>query len=193
MNSLARLISLLSHPIVISIPAPFLIVFRNYNGIYALKWELFSFIFIMINITYVIYGVLRGFFSDFDLTKREERKRLFAFTGLTTIVYLVFVILLRGPFELVFAISGFAAGIFIFSIINTKIKASFHVAIFTAFIFSMALFYGKIFLWGILLIPLIGWARIKTKHHKLSEVIVGGLLGGTLVILIFALSRYYST
>lgn len=192
MQTFAKVISFISNPVFISLPAPYLIVFKaTEDRAYALKWELFSFIFIMINVGYVFYGILRGYFSDFDLTIKDERKRFFIFSSITTVCYLLFVIFLKGPKELIIAIAGFLLSIFIFSLVHKKLKASFHVATVTAFVLAMTILYGGFFIFGIAVIPLIAWSRIKTKHHTLLEVIAGGLVGAFVVFVIFIIAKLF--
>ena len=55
------------------------------------------------------------------------------------------------------------------SIVNRKIKASVHLAVFSAFAAVLGILYGGIF-WGlVLLIPVVAWSRIKLKRHKIHK------------------------
>lgn len=193
MLTLARFISALFNPFFLMLPVPFLIVYRQTrDAARAFHWEFFSITFMAVVALFVLYGVRRGFFTDFNISKRPQRKTLYIFASFITILYFISVLLFRGPNVLLVAVSGIILGILLLSVINTRIKASIHVATVSAFLVSLALLYGGIFVFGILLIPIIAWARIVTRNHTISEAFVGGIVGGGLILLLFSVLQYLS-
>ena len=188
---LARIISVATNPLIISIPMSFALVFRTSGDFsYSLSWTLISLIFSSVVGAFVYYGVLTGLFSDFDISRRMERPKIFLFTAIVSFVYLLFIIILNGPKIILLSLGGLLLGIFLDSVINTKIKASVHLAGFSAFSLTIGILYGG-YLWLFLLFaPLVAWSRIKLKRHVLAETIIGTLLGISLVMVLYLVIQY---
>lgn len=192
MNSFAKLISGVSNPVLLSIPMSYAIVFKSReDALYALSWTLLSMLFAGIVGLFVFWGVQRGLFSDFDISKREERTPIFIFTALLSTVYFAIILLLNGPRMLLVALGVLFLGILIADLINRKIKASIHLAVFSSFSLVLGILYGGIFWALLLLIPVVAWSRIKLKRHLFSEIIIGTLIGLSLVLIIYLVVKYF--
>ena len=189
---LARIISFLLSPIIVLFPALYLLVDKiSSNDMYALKWAVISYIFVIVVAMFVLLGVLFGIFSNFDVSKKEERPLLFAFSGLITLLYLVSLFVFNGPKVLFIAVFAVILGLIAVSIVNRWIKASIHVATVSAFIFSISLIYKGSYLLLLFLIPVMAWSRVKIKKHTPLEVSVGGLLGGLLVLVVYIVAKRF--
>jgi hypothetical protein len=138
----------------------------------------------------VLYGVKRGFYTNFDISKREQRGSIFAFAAVLTSLYMGAIILFGGPRVLLYSLFGLLIGVFAASIINTKIKASIHMAVYSAFALVVGFFYAGPYILLIALAPLVAWSRIILKRHKLLETIVGTLLGIFIVIVLYLVVKY---
>lgn len=190
LDLLARIISFLTNPLFVLFPVPYLLIFHlGYSQVYALKWTLFSFLFNIIAGIFVLYEVKHKVFSDMDVSKREQRPLLFIMTGAITGVYLVSLLIFRAPAVLFIVVWGAIVGILLASAVNLRIKASLHVAVLTSVLLTLSLLYQYSFLF-FMLIPIVGWARIRIRRHSFQEVIAGGMLGVTLYIFMFILLRY---
>lgn len=189
---IARLISLLASPLILLLPSPYVLVDKvSKNPLYALKWTIFSYVFLFSVVIFVVLGIFLGFFSDFDVSKKEERPRLFAFGAVVTFFYLASLFILAGPKILFVGISGIILGVLVISIVNKWIKASIHTATASAFSLSLVILYGNAFLPILLLIPVVAWARVKIKKHTPLEVIVGGFLGLSLTIIVYISAKKF--
>ncbi len=190
-NLFASIISVLSNPLLISIPLSYSLVLRS-NGqvLYAIEWTLISLFFASIVGLFVIYGVKKGFFSDFDVSKREERTRLFVFAAMVSVVFLATVLSTNGPRVLLFGVASLLLGIILADLINQKIKASIHLAVFSSFSLVMGFLYGGIFWILILAAPLVAWSRIKLKKHEPLETLVGSLVGIIIVLILYFIVKY---
>ena len=71
------------------------------------------------------------------------------------------------------------------SIINNWIKASMHVATITSLIVALAIVYGGYFYLLLLVIPLMGYIRVRAKRHTVAETIAGGIFGSSLSLLMY--------
>ncbi len=191
MKRFAQLVSDIFNPIVLLLPVPYLLVFRETNDMrHAFRWSLFSWSFLLLMGIVILYCVRRGIFSDLDVSKREQRPLLFLFSAVLTFFYCLFVFLLDGPYIIIVTALGLLLGILVFSIINTRVKASIHVATISALLFAFGIVYSGVYLLLFLLIPLVGWARVKTGRHTVSEAIAGSVLGSLLTLLMYIIVKY---
>jgi len=191
MNLFARIVSGISNPVFLSIPMSYALVFKNKGDLlYALAWTFVSVLFASLMGVFVVLAVRQGIFSDFDISKRQERTPVFIFTGLLSVLYFLIVFLLNGPRVLLIALGALLLGVIIADIINRKIKASIHLAVFSSFSVIMGILYGGMF-WVLLLIaPLVAWSRVKLKKHEPFETIVGGLVGTIIVLVLYVVVKY---
>ena len=193
MNLFAQIISAISNPIVVSAPIFYALIFKTSgNMLYSLQWTFASFLFAATVALFIFYGVRQGFFSDLDITKQKERKTVFIFTSFIAFIYLILVFILNCPKVLLVALGGLLLGLALASLINRKIKASLHLAVFSSFTMVLGILYGGIFWIALLLAPVVAWSRIKLKRHFLSETIVGAGLGVFLVILVYFVVKYFA-
>jgi len=191
MNLLARIISGVSNPVFLSIPMSYALVFKSRGDLlYALAWTFVSILFASLVGVFVVLAVRKGVFSDFDISKRQERTPIFIFTGLLSVFYFLIVFLLNGPRVLLIALGALLLGVIIADIINRKIKASIHLAVFSSFSVIMGILYGGIFWVLLLIVPLVAWSRIKLKKHEPLETIVGGLVGIIIVLMLYVVVKY---
>lgn len=176
----AKFVSLLFNPIVFFLIMPFLVVYRQtQSGTYALKWQIFSSIFLFLGLVLFIIGRIKGSFSDEDVSKREERYKFYILLYILGFAYFLIAIFLKGVFFPLSIITfGIILGILVFNFVNRFIKASIHVAVSVAFVITIGFLYGWIYLLLTLwIVPLIFWARIVSKRHTVQEAIIGSILG----------------
>jgi hypothetical protein len=188
--SIARFISFLFNPVFVFVFVPFLILFKSTNNLQnALYWTGYTVFFLVFITLFILYGVKKKIFTDIDVSKREQRPLLFFTSIILAIFYLAGLFILHGPFLLFIIAFGVIMGIFVASIINTRIKASIHVATISSLIVGLALAYGGGYFLLLLFIPLVAWSRIIIKRHTVSETIVGGILGILLSLVIAILVK----
>src|SRR5207344_115927 len=102
-------------------------------------------------------GVRKGIFSDYDVSKREQRPLLFLVSILMSIVYLFGLFLFDAPAILFIVTFGIIIGVLAASIVNIWVKVSIHVATVTALLSALAIIYGRYYYLLLLLIPLIAY------------------------------------
>lgn len=189
---LGRYISYISNPIFILLALPYFIIFLyTKDHALALFWTVFTWIFLVIFAFFVLIGIKKGFFTDYDVSKREQRFLLYLFAAILNLVYFFLLISVSAPLILQFVSVGVMSGILVGSIVNIKIKASVHVAAASAFITGISLVYGAWFYLLYLFIPIICWARLVIKRHTLIEVITGCLIGISLAVIMYLLGQNY--
>lgn len=189
---IAKIISFLFGPFVLVPILSYLMVAKSTGDLReALVWTVTSSIFSLTVLVFVYFGIRRNFFSNFDISKREERLPLFIFTAIIGFLYFVLVFLLNGPKIMLFSLGGLFVGILLAGFINRKMKVSLHLAIFSSFSMILGILYGKVFLLSLLFVPLVAWSRIKLRKHFLSETIVGTILGSFLVLGLYYVVKYF--
>lgn len=188
----AKIVSFLLGPLFMLFPVPYILVSKFTNDYYyALKWSVFSYIFVLAVAAFVSIGVLLGFFSNFYVSKREQRPLLFYFSAFIVLCYFLSLVVFDGPKILFLALFTIIFGLTVFVIINRKIKASIHLATATAVILLTIIVYGNYSFLFLLFIPLLAWARIKMKEHTLYETVIGIVLGVVLTVIVYTISRQY--
>lgn len=188
----ARAISFLLSPVFILFPIPFILVAKfSQDYSHALKWAIFSYAFILVVVLFVIAGVMLGVFSNFDVSKREQRPLLFSFSAFAAFCYLLSLIILDAPKILFIGFFALALGLAAIVIVNRWIKASVHVAIATAVLLLLGIAYKGYFFLFLILIPLLGWSRVKTKKHTPMETIIGSILGIVVTLIVYLISKRF--
>lgn len=183
---IARIISLISNPVLILIFLPFFLVYKTTKDLNAAwNWTLYTLVFITIFVLFVLIGVKKKIFSDIDVSKREQRPALYFMGALLSVLYLYVLFLFQAPRILFITLFGIILGILITGLINIKIKASVHVAAISGLITSLSIIYKGYFLFLLILIFIIGWSRVKIKRHTVPEVIIGGILGSLLSLIMY--------
>ena len=190
-KKIAEIISYVLNPLVILIPVPFFLVFEKTNNLMlSFQWSGISIFFIFVFFVLIIIGIKFGVFSDLDISKREQRPVLFSIGMALTISYLIFLFLFHAPAILIVGAITIIIGFIVLGIVNMFTKASGHLAVLSAFLTFLVLVEGWQFILGFLLLPVLAWARIKTKNHTLLQTILGTLVGSLTILAIYVIVKY---
>ena len=192
MMAIAKVVSFFLGPVFILLPIPYILVERfTQDYFYALKWTIFSYAFILAVALFVIIGVFLGVFSNFDVSKRQQRPLLFSFSAFAIFCYLLSLYILDGPKVLFIAIFAIILGLIVIVIVNKWIKASIHMASATSVLLFVGIVYKGYFLLLLMLLPLLAWARVKTKEHTPLETVIGSVLGIVITLVVYAVSKEF--
>ncbi len=114
--------------------------------------------------------------SDWDMTRRQERLPLFAFT---TLAHLggVGLAVAFGQIELAKVLTVFWLLAAMFTMVTWVGKVSLHVGVNAAFITYLSLITSMKVVWLFLVVILVAWSRLELKKHGKVQVLMGGLLG----------------
>ena len=192
MMGFAKAVSFFLGPAFILLPIPYILVAKftkDYS--YALKWTVFSYAFILAVAIFVIIGVAFKVFSNFDVSKREQRPLLFSFSAFVMFCYLLSLLVLDGPKVLFIAVLAIILGLIVIVIVNRWIKASIHMATATSVLLFIGIVYKGYSLFLLTLIPLLAWARVKTKEHTPLETVIGSILGVVITLAVYTISKQF--
>lgn len=188
----AKFISLLLNPVVIALFAPFFLIYKTtHNFQAALHWASYTLIFLVFLAFFAFVAVKKKIFTDLDVSRREQRSLMFIVSILFASSYLITLFFLHAPKILYFLVIGIIFGIAFLSVINRKVKASIHTAALTALILPVAISYGNYYYYLLFLIPIVIWARLKTKRHTFKEIFIGGTVGGFLSVSLYYITRFF--
>ena len=134
---------------------------------------------------FVLYAT--GKISDLDMSIRAERQQVF---GAFVIFYALGTLdlaLIGAPRFMSAAMAGFTASAFIVQIITRYWKISTHALGITAPLVALTYLFGREPLPFMVLIPIVGWARVYLRAHTLLQVIAGTVLGAVSTVIFFSL------
>ena len=190
MEKFAKILSHIFDGSFISIPVYFIICFvviKNPAG--ALGWALLCILFgMLIPYLYVFFLFKRKLINDLHVPNREDRIKPLIIAIISYIMGYFVLYLLKAPLFLksVFTIS------IVSSVILTTItyfwKVSFHTSWVTSVAVTFYILFGEWALFLLLLIPVIGWARVKIKRHTVMQVVLGTVISA--IISLFVYSHY---
>jgi membrane-associated phospholipid phosphatase len=186
-EKLARLISNILNPFVISAIIMVLLAFRDAPGTAdAVKWALISVAVsvlpVFVVVTVMVYRKkLDGFFSN----PRQQRNNVYLLACALGAIDCGLMWLLKAPDLLKATFTAGVAAIIVFALINRFWKISLHTAFMAASVTVVSLVYGLAAIWTVLLFPLVAWARIAMKQHTLTQVVTGGILSAAIVAGVF--------
>src|SRR3989344_111525 len=156
MKRFANIVNLVLHPITLTLPGVFLIVYQSTKDpSTAFLWTMLSVIFSGIVSLFVLYGVRRGFFNNLDVSNRKQRIILYPFIIVVVIFFIGFVYFLNGPSVLIKASALIIIALLILDLINMKIKVSGHVAVVSSLVVGLLYSYGNTAFFSIFIIPLV--------------------------------------
>jgi len=182
---IARFISIIFNPILILVFLPFFLVIKSTNNFnQALFWTEFTSVFFIAIAVFIFFAVRKKIFSDWDVSKREQRPLLFSAFLILGFIYLISLFIFHAPRILFIVTISVICGVIIVGVINKKIKASLHVATASALVLGLILAY-KAYYFLLLLIPIVAWSRVTIKRHTLYETIIGGIVGSLLLLAIY--------
>lgn len=176
-DRLARWVSIFFDSSVLS-----LIIFPTIGwragGLVGVGWSLLALLILTgIPLAYIVWGKKRGWVSDFELSKREERPR-FILVSLSSDLLALVILILGGAPDLVWVLALVYAslGITMFTISNFW-KISLHMVTVGGFSVLLMTVFGTNVWWVWLSLPVVAWARLHRKKHTLAQLWAGAVLG----------------
>jgi hypothetical protein len=185
-NRVAVIIGLLFHPYSVAI-VTLLILLRAMPTGEALLWILLVFGGLIAPL--IIYTALRRRLEKY-VYQRTERGGIYLVGWIGVVTILIITIIANAPRILVICIASLAIWLPLQRFINQRFtKVSTHTGVITACVLGLMLS-GHIdtpvgYFLGIIVIGLTAWARIETRNHTRSQVLLGILIGAIPVLITF--------
>lgn len=159
------------------------------SAIEALKWfSLVTGLCFVPPLLIAIYLVKTGRMDALFSNRRHQRHRIYV-VGLFFNVLGIFILTwMNAPQLLTAALIAGLASIVSFAFINLWWKISVHASTVAALVTVLHILYGAWAAPSLVLVPLMGWARVRLGQHTAAQVAVGAALSSLIVIIVF--SRY---
>jgi len=151
-------------------------------------WILLSAIMFMIAGGVLFICTKLKIFSDFDLTDRNERPLFFFILIILGIALFFIYVIFDVSMILRYFILIFLVEIILDFMITLFWKISNHTLAVTTFILFSIILLGYNYLYLLLLLPLVMWARLYLEKHTLGQLLGGVILA---IFVIFPLSRIF--
>lgn len=184
-DRLARWVSILFDSSILSLPIFLALGYVSARTL-GLLWAVLMLLIVTgIPLAYLFIGLKRGWVSDMELTRREERPRFILVSLSSDVLALLVLHFFRGPHLLtVIVLTYFCLAIVMFSI-SSFWKISMHMAGVGGFSTALVFVFGWPALWAFLSLLLVAWARLHRRKHNVSQLIVGTLAGVLVTALVF--------
>jgi len=138
-----------------------------------------------IPLAYLRIGIQRGWVSDMELSKREERPRFILVSLSSDVLALLVLHFFGGPHLLtVIVLTYFCLASAMFSI-SSFWKISMHMAGVGGFSTALVFVFGAPALWAFLSLPMVAWARLRRRKHDIPQLIAGALAGTLVTLFVF--------
>lgn len=180
----ASIISKITEPmIMMSIMVFFGALHANLQGL-----GLFLFILYILSVSAIVgfarLRFMKSLHTNWDVSERPKRVRLLLLLlGFGILLFLS--VTLWHNVNLIKLGTGLMLWLLGFLLITLRTKISGHMGVLTLTIGYLTLWFGYAFGFLFLLLPLVGWARLKLKRHTMIEVI-GGTVYSSVALILFA-------
>ena len=143
-----------------------------------LAWSLLALLILTgFPLAYILIGLRRGWVSDMELSRREERPR-FIFVSLSSDLLALLLLWRGGAPRMIWTLALVYAclGITMFTI-SSFWKISLHMVGVSGFAVLLLYVFGPSVWWVFLSLPLVAWARFYRKKHTPTQLLAGTFFG----------------
>lgn len=143
--------------------------------------------------SFILYFYRAGRISDIYMPKRRERLIPLLIVNISVIAGFIILMFLQSSVILKTVYMIYLLGLPLISIVTVFYKISFHSSYITMFSVIYLVLFGKWAMPLLLLVPLVGWARITLKRHTLGQVLSGIAATSVVSFSIFGINNFLST
>ena len=187
-HSLAKLISNILNPFLVSFTVITVLSFEStVSTSDAFKWLAISIVLSVLPVfIFVVYMVRIRQLDGIFINPRKQRTRIYVLATCLGIAGIVVLHFTQAP-KLMFVtfVTGLAS-VVIFMSINLYWKISLHTGFIAAAVTIIVIVYGGFLSFIVLLVPLVGWARLNMKLHTWQQVICGAVLAAGIAVTAFS-------
>jgi len=137
--------------------------------------------YVLLPAIYFVVRIRKGKVSDWDVTKREERRAIYQFSIVSHLVGVLAVASLEQFFLMKILLILWIVSV-VFMVINMYWKISVHAGVNAFLMVLLNNFYGwKIFGWLMVVLLLVLWSRVYLRKHTTTQVMAGAIIAFVLV------------
>jgi membrane-associated phospholipid phosphatase len=156
----------------------------------AVRWAALTVIFAsLLPMGYVVYQVRRRRLTDHHVSVRRQRRLPMLVAIGCTAFCLGLLAVLGAPRQLVALAAAGVAGLLVTFAVTLAWKVSMHAATLAGAVTIVVIVFGPQWLPLVLLLLLVGWARIVTGEHTAIQVGAGAVIGSVIAASVYLLLR----
>jgi membrane-associated phospholipid phosphatase len=188
-DRMAEIISYVLHPLLIVIPTLVIAMVRLGSTVWeAIFWTFLSIVIVNLPMALLLFwGVRSGKYSDASVSIREQRTSIYAVGGTCLVILLAVLTIGKAPVVIIACLMSAVLATALGYWINRYTKLSLHSAAMagcTAVLLWTAPLIGLVMA---IFAPLVGWARIRLKHHTPVQILIGWMVSMICVFVVFRL------
>ena len=188
-DKLAEVVSYVFHPLLVVIPTLVIAMVGLGSTLgQAIFWTVLSIAIVNVPMALLLFwGVRSGKYSDASVSVREQRTSIYAVGGACLVILLAVLIIGKAPVVIIACLISAVIATALGYWINRYTKLSLHSAAMagcTAVLLWTAPMIGVIMA---VFAPLVGWARIRLKHHTPVQILIGWMVSMICVFVVFQL------
>ena len=188
-DRMAEVVSYIFHPLVVVIPTLVIAMVQLGSIIWeAIFWTVLSIAIVNLPMALLLFwGVRSGKYSDASVSVREKRTSIYAVGGTCLVILLAVLIIGKAPVVIIACLLSAVIATALGYWINRYTKLSLHSAAMagcTAVLLWTAPLIGVVMA---IFAPLVGWARIRLKHHTPVQILIGWTVSMICVFVVFRL------
>ncbi len=143
-----------------------------------------------IPLAYILISIRRGWVSDLELSKREQRPRFILVSFSSDLLGLLILCVGGAPHQIwVLALIYASLGLIMFTISNYW-KISLHMVGVSGFSVLLMAIFGPGAWWTLLSLPLVAWARLRRRKHDIWQLLAGAVGGATITAVVLCTLAY---
>jgi hypothetical protein len=184
---LARYISNIFNPFLVSFAVIAVLAFESAPGtVEAVKWLVISIALSVLPVfAFVVYMVRVKKLDGIFINPRKQRTSIYVLATCLSAAGVTVLYFVQAPELLSVTFVTGLVSIIAFMSINLYWKISLHTGFIAAAAVIIIIVYGAIASFVLLLVPLVGWARLEMKLHSWPQVASGALLAAGIAAAIF--------
>jgi membrane-associated phospholipid phosphatase len=185
----AKLVSNIFHPLLVVVPTLVIAMVQLGSTVWeAIYWTVLSIAIVNLPMALLLFwGVRSGKYSDASVSIREQRTSIYAVGGTCLVILLAVLIIGKAPVVIIACLVSAILATVLGYWINRYTKLSLHSAAMagcTAVLLWTAPLIGVVMA---IFAPLVGWARIRLKHHTPIQILIGWMVSMICVFIVFRL------
>lgn len=188
----AQIVSKVLHPYVVLVPVVALVAYQVSSSPEAWgKWTvtallpayLFPLLYMQARVT--IVARTTGTRVTYRSLFREQSGQMLLLVCLFGIPSVLILYFLDAPPSIMATLVGLSVTALLITVVNLGYRASFHLALVTSMVTSLAILFGPPSLIAAFLIPLLGTSRYRLGEHTPSQLLAGFLVGLAVTVAVF--------
>lgn len=185
----ARAVTEVFAPAILVVGVLLAVGWHSTDSLTGVGWGLLAALFCgIIPISFILYGVRRGYWTDRHVKVRQQRAVPITVTAVSVVVGLSALAWFDAPQEVIALVLAMLGGLAATMAITFFWKVSVHTAVAAGTATILTLTYGPILAATAPVVALVGWSRVVLKDHTLAQTVMGSIVGATAAAVIFALA-----